>query len=526
MRSLAAALAVGVLIGGAGASALERGNGATSWTQLVSQPFVPAQVEAATQSPASDTATIQQVIQQADNEQAQAIASGNPSVMQDTATSDYYQQLVQTNQDLVNNGVTAIQLSNIEWGPIAVNGSSATATSYETWATTTSDSSVETSRDTNNYTLVQDNGQWKIQSDVNPDAQNAQGGANPGGPSTGQGMPGVPGQTAPGMPGSGPQASTAPSTVPGQPSIPGFPYPFVTTPGTSPSSPLPRQPGRSQNPAPGQTAPTSPRPTSPVPNRGTSHNWSGYAATSGNYTGVTATWTVPSVGSGDPGVGASWVGIGGVNSRDLIQAGTEDDSAGSGHAQYHAWIETLPQASHNIQLAVRPGDSVTVSINEQSPGMWQVSFKNNTTGQNYQTNVQYNSSHSSAEWVEEAPSGMGQGVMPLDSFGTINFSNAQAVQNGQTVNMSQAGAQPITMLGSSGQQLAVPSSIGSDGASFSVSRTDAPATTTPTGRGGSGRTSPSYPGRPSTAYPGGSGYPGGGYPGGSQTDPGYPVFPF
>src|SRR5689334_16673978 len=134
MRSLAAALAVGVLIGGASGAALERGNGATSWTQLVSQPFTPAQVEAANQpSPASDTATIQQVIQQADSEQAQAIASGNPAVMQDTATSDYYQQLVQTNQDLLNNGVSAIQLSNIEWGPIAVNGSSATATSYETW---------------------------------------------------------------------------------------------------------------------------------------------------------------------------------------------------------------------------------------------------------------------------------------------------------------------------------------------------------------------------------------------------------
>ena len=38
------------------------------------------------------------------------------------------------------------------------------------------------------------------------------------------------------------------------------------------------------------------------------------------------------------------------------------------------WIETLPQASHNIPLAVRPGDSVTVSINEQSQGLWQIGF--------------------------------------------------------------------------------------------------------------------------------------------------------
>src|SRR5579863_5285795 len=43
------------------------------------------------------TAAIQQVIQHANDEQAQAIASGNPSVMSDTATPDHYQELVQIN---------------------------------------------------------------------------------------------------------------------------------------------------------------------------------------------------------------------------------------------------------------------------------------------------------------------------------------------------------------------------------------------------------------------------------------------
>jgi hypothetical protein len=41
----------------------------------------------------------------------------------------------------------------------------------------------------------------------------------------------------------------------------------------------------------------------------------------------------------------------------------------------------------------------------------------------------------------------------------------------------QANAQAITMLNSSSQPLAVPSAIGSDGSSFSVARTSAPATT-------------------------------------------------
>src|SRR5205807_6450332 len=117
-------------------------------------------------------------------------------------------------------------------------------------------------------------------------------------------------------------------------------------------------------------------------------------------------------------------------------------------------------------------------IAQQSAGTWQIAFKNNTSGQTYQTSVHYTSSLSSAEWIEEAPSGP-NGVVPLDNFGSVAFSSASTVQNGQTVDLSQAGAQRITMLNSSGQQLAVPSGIGSDGSSFSVARTSAPATPPP-----------------------------------------------
>jgi hypothetical protein len=175
------------------------------------------------------------------------------------------------------------------------------------------------------------------------------------------------------------------------------------------------------------------------------------------------------------------VGIGGVSSRDLIQAGTQDVTAGGQH-EFQSWIELLPAASQQVPLAVAPGDSVTVSILEQGQGSgtWQISMKNNTSGQSYQTTVSYTSSESSAEWIEEAPAGQG-GILPLDSFGSVGFSNATAVDNGQTVELAQTGAQSITMLNASRQALAVASAIGSDGASFTVTRTAAPATT------GSGR---------------------------------------
>jgi hypothetical protein len=368
------------------------------------------------QTQADPQVAIQAVIQQANQEQVAALAGNNPSLMSDTATAAYYRQLVQANQALAAQGATSIDLIRLSWGPINVNGSTATATTSEAWTTTFNDGTTAESSDTNVYTLVQQSGTWLIEADQQ-----------------------------------------------------------------SPSASAQATPGAAAQPA------QTPVPAIPV-GQNTSHNWSGYAATSGTYTGVTGTWTVPVPGiTGTPGVGATWVGIGGVSSQDLIQAGTQDVAAGGGQAEFQTWIEMLPQASQQVPVAVVPGDSVTVSITEQGAGTgyWQISITNNTSGQTYQTNVQYASSESSAEWIMEAPSGS-NGVLPLDNFNSVSFASATAVENGQTVDISQTGAQPITMLNANNQPLAVPSAIDSNGSSFSVARTAAPATTSTAG-GGPGR---------------------------------------
>jgi hypothetical protein len=360
---------------------------------------------------------IQQVIQRSNDEQVQAIAARDPSLMADTLTSDHYQELVQINQDLLNSGVASINLVKLEWGAVVVNGSTATATTYETWTTTLSDGTTDQSRDRNDYSLVLENGAWKIKSDDHPD----------------------------------------------QAQVTGRPGPSTTTP--PPVLPFPGIPD----------------------NQNTSHNWSGYAATGGGrYTSVTGTWTVPQfTPDGSFGIDAAWVGIGGVRSHDLIQAGTQQTVSGSGSTQYEAWLETLPRSSRPVPLRVHAGDSVTVAISESSPDQWLIAFTNNTTGQTYQTTEQYASSHSSAEWVEEAPSSGRGNLLPLDNFGTIPFSNASAVKDGQTVTIASSNARAITMVGDTNQALAVPSSLSDDGTSFSVARTDAPATTA--GRPGGGR---------------------------------------
>ena len=122
-----------------------------------------------TATPAEATA-IQRLIQRGDEAQIQALANKDSTPLQDIGTPEYVDEIVATNEDLLDAGVVSIQLVRIEWGPIVVDGNTATASCYETWTTTFADGSVDQSRDLNVYTLVQQNGAWKIQADDHPNA--------------------------------------------------------------------------------------------------------------------------------------------------------------------------------------------------------------------------------------------------------------------------------------------------------------------------------------------------------------------
>ena len=156
-----------------------RGNGAPS-----ANAAPPANSAPANNDPAAPA--IQQAIQSIDDAQAQAVSSNDLSGLSAAATSDFATQQQSDTQDLLDNGVTDIKLVNIEWGPITVNGTTATATAYETWQTTYSDGTSDQSRDRNVYTLVQQDGGWKVQADEHPDSL---AGAFPGGL---QSIPGIP----------------------------------------------------------------------------------------------------------------------------------------------------------------------------------------------------------------------------------------------------------------------------------------------------------------------------------------------
>jgi hypothetical protein len=164
---------------------------------------------------------------------------------------------------------------------------------------------------------------------------------------------------------------------------------------------------------------------------------------------------------------ASWVGIGGVSSGDLIQAGTDETVGASGPARYEAWYELLPRASQPVALTIAPGDRVSVAITQPAAGSWQIQIADTTTGQSSNQTVSYGSSLGSAEWIVEAPSSRRR-VLPLADFGTIGFSGATTVQNGASETIAQADGAAVTMSGARGQVEAAPSSLGGDGESFSV----------------------------------------------------------
>ncbi len=204
-----------------------------------------------------------------------------------------------------------------------------------------------------------------------------------------------------------------------------------------------------------------------------SRNWSGYTATNGTFTGVSSTWTVPKInGSTTYGADAAWIGIGGVDTPDLIQAGTQGIVDMDGQVIYQAFFETLPYPSEPLGIDVNAGDSVTIAITQKTPGNWQIAFKDNTTNKSIHFTKTYDSSLSSADWIEEAPSGVRR-VMPLDNFGVIHFQNAAAVKDGHTVSLAQTNAKPLAMGDIYGQVLAAASNLGNDGQSFDVARVNA-----------------------------------------------------
>lgn len=191
-------------------------------------------------------------------------------------------------------------------------------------------------------------------------------------------------------------------------------------------------------------APTAPASASPVPVKMVSSlNWSGYALTGAAFTGVTGTFNVPVPRKPSACLeeASVWVGVDGVGTSDLLQAGVDESSFAvprspsnpwwpptdpcTGQVHVYAWWEDLPSAPVRVNFPVNVGDDMTVSIFKMSPGWWALAVHDLTSGHSFMRVQPYGGPQTSVEWVVEAPQVMDLTRNPVP-FGTVDFRDLAA----------------------------------------------------------------------------------------------------
>ncbi len=200
--------------------------------------------------------------------------------------------------------------------------------------------------------------------------------------------------------------------------------------------------------------------------RGTSTNWSGYAASgpAGSFTRVSASWTQPTVQCGSTNTYSSfWVGLDGANNSTVEQLGTEGDCVG-GRPVYYGWWEMFPHQAHLITMAVVPSHVYRAAVASLGAGRFMLAIADATTGKLFSTIRKLKRARTaSAEVIAEAPSSSNR-VLPLANFATVSFADARA--NGLPLGTF-ANLEPITGVNPAGMK-ATPSSFDATGQQFSV----------------------------------------------------------
>jgi hypothetical protein len=202
-------------------------------------------------------------------------------------------------------------------------------------------------------------------------------------------------------------------------------------------------------------------------------NWAGYTVLNKSFTAVSGSWTVPTVtGNSSNNTGdAAWIGIGGVSANDLIQVGTTDNVNTAGAVSDSIFYELLPAAAMEVSsFTVNAGDVMTATIKQTTTNVWSISITDETSDRTYSTTVNYTSSYSSAEWIEEDPSYANGSLVPFDTFTHIIFTGSSATAGGVAASLTSDNASPITLDDNSGNALATPSVVDSTGSTFWVSR--------------------------------------------------------
>jgi hypothetical protein len=220
-------------------------------------------------------------------------------------------------------------------------------------------------------------------------------------------------------------------------------------------------------------------------NTGTSSNWSGAVVFSGatsyntstTFYYVYADYVVPVAGqafgacTGGWDYSASWVGIDGYGSSDVLQAGVESDAYCSGftmQTNYSAWIEWAPASEMSISnFTVAPGDDLFVDVWHTSATQGYAWFTNLTTNQ--YVNMSFTAPSgtllvgNSAEWVVERPSiGAGSGSLAtLTNYVADAFWDCDAnTESRASYTPGSPGSLLVTMLDDDNNPISYPTLLG------------------------------------------------------------------
>jgi hypothetical protein len=207
----------------------------------------------------------------------------------------------------------------------------------------------------------------------------------------------------------------------------------------------------------------------------TSYNWAGYAENSsaGSVTSVVGTWTEPTVNCAKGGTTyvATWVGIDGLTTSDLVQTGTQATCSG-GTASYGAWWEVLPAPETTIsKVTVHAGDTITASVTYSSSS-GKFSMKIVDGSQSFTKTEKVSSAtkvRESAECIVERPE-VGGALSKLANFGTATFTSCTADVSGTTAGIGTfANVWQLDMVDNAGTAyLATTGSTSSSGTTFTT----------------------------------------------------------
>jgi Peptidase A4 family len=231
-------------------------------------------------------------------------------------------------------------------------------------------------------------------------------------------------------------------------------------------------------------------PASPAISKETFYNWAGYAVSTTAASPVTraqGSWVEPSATCNTKVTSAQgvvfWVGIDGLTSGTVEQAGTFAYCTGSSTPTYYAWYEFYPAQDIITvsSMTVSPGDVFQGTIVGTTDTSFTVTLKDVTTGKSFsETNPGgFSGARTSAECIAETPEGSG-GFFVIPDFGTAQYGKAYtsvkntctATINGTTQGLGKFGSNSYELTAcnysSCTTTLMQPSSITSGKTSFEV----------------------------------------------------------